>query len=304
MSYVASRPCPVCGSSDIGTVGPILHPRPALVAGVAIELGDSEYWLRECSQCGFQFKDPPISAERLMECYTRARSDNWDTDPDPWQRKFDVLRDLLETHATGRRVLDVGCFNGALLKYLGDQWKKCGVEPSQEAAQLARTRHVQILAPSLGQLDPGIAPFDAVLAIDVVEHVVEPLPFFGRLHDLLAPSGVLLLLTGDNQSPAWRLQGGAYWYCSLPEHMSFYNRRTLDWIGERLGMRPIEYRRVCHKRMPLRRWCVDMTKSVVYVAGRYAHGLGVSPLRRIFVERRGPTIQSARDHLVYMYRKP
>src|SRR4051812_13047714 len=102
--------CPVCELSELETVGPILHPQPAFVAGVELDLGDTEYWLRECRRCGFQFKDPPIPAERLMACYTQAESDNWDTDPDPWQRKFDVLHDVLKKHSTGRRVLEVGCF--------------------------------------------------------------------------------------------------------------------------------------------------------------------------------------------------
>jgi SAM-dependent methyltransferase len=287
----------------VGTVGPILHPQPALVAGVELKLDSPEYWLRECRRCRFEFKDPPIPAEQLMECYARATSDNWELDPDPSQRKFDVLRDTLEKHDVGQRVLDVGCFNGALLKYLGDSRDKFGVEPSEAAASLARQRGVNIVAAQLEALGESVAPFDAILAIDVVEHVVEPMPFFRQMSERLAPGGVLMVLTGDTQSAAWQWQGSAYWYCSLPEHVSFYSRPTLDWIGEQLGMRGIEYQRLCHKRMPLRRWCFDTVKSAAYVAGRWADGFGVPALRRLFVERRGPSIQSARDHMLYLYRK-
>ena len=303
MNQVVKRPCPVCSVSEVSTVGPILHPRPALVAGVALELGGTEYWLRECRRCGFQFKDPPIPAERLMECYARATSDNWETDPDPHQRQFDVLRGLLETHASGRRVLDVGCFNGALLGYLGDGWQRYGVEPSQAAAELARRRHVEVLAPSLEELGRDTEPFDAIIATDVVEHIVEPMPFFQQVRDLLAPGGIVLLLTGDSRALAWRLQGGLYWYCSLPEHVSFYSKGTLDWIGDSLGLRGIEYRRLCHKRLPRRQWYTDMAKSAAYIAGRRVRGFGIPSLRRLFVERRGPSIATAQDHLIYMYRK-
>jgi SAM-dependent methyltransferase len=297
------RSCPVCESSELETVGPILHPQPAMVAGVLLDLGDTEYRLRECRRCGFQFKDPPIAAERLMACYTQAESGNWGVDPDPWQRKFDVLCDVLEKHSTGRRVLEVGCFNGAFLNYLDGEWQKFGVEPSYQAAQLALTRGVEILAGSLDELGPDVGSFDAILAIDVVEHVVEPLPFFRQMSNLLASGGVLLILTGDNESFAWRLQNEAYWYCSLPEHISFYSKSSLDWLGAQLGMRGIECRRLCHKRLPLRRWCSDAIKSAAYVLGKKTRGLGLPALRRLFVERRGPTIQSARDHLLYVYRK-
>ena len=304
MTYSARRPCPVCDSSDIGTLGPIMHPQPTLVAGVELDLGNTVYWLRECRQCGFQFKDPPIDAEKLMSCYMQANSDNWDLDPDPRQRKFDVIKSVLIRHAAGRRILDVGCFNGALLHYLGEEWQKFGVEPSRQAADLARARDVNVLAATLDELDPNTAPFDAVIAIDVAEHIVEPLPFFRQLSKLLAPGGVLLILTGDNEAFAWRLQTNAYWYCSLPEHVSFYNKRSLDRIGERLGITGVEYRRLTHKRMPLRRWCSDTAKCAAYVIGRKAQGFGISRLRRLFVERRGPSIETAKDHLIYLYRKP
>ena len=75
--------CPVCASPEIRTIGEVLHPRPAFVAGVELDLGDTKYWLRTCRRCGFQFKDPLIDQDRLMACYAKATSHNWDTDPDP-----------------------------------------------------------------------------------------------------------------------------------------------------------------------------------------------------------------------------
>jgi SAM-dependent methyltransferase len=277
---------------------------PAHVAGVEIELGDTEYRLRGCRRCGFQFKDPPIDHDRLMACYAAASSDNWETDPDPQLRQFDLLEGIVREHARGPRMLDIGCFNGAMLNYFGRAWQKFGIEPSQDARRLAERRGVHVLGSRLEDVDHEIAPFDVVLAIDVVEHLVEPLPFFDRVRTLLAPQGIFLILTGDTSSLAWRLQGGNYWYSSLPEHVSFYSRRTLDWIGQRLGMTGVEYRRVCHKKLPLWRWISDMLKSALYVSGRAVGGFGIPALRRLFVERRGPTIQAAHDHLIYVYRKP
>src|SRR5262245_43301301 len=104
--------CPVCNSRDLRTIGPILHPCPALVAGIEIDLGDTEYWLRACRKCEFQFKDPTIPEEKLMANYAQANSANWEIDPNPLSRQFDLIRNTLEVSTDGRRVLDVGCFNG------------------------------------------------------------------------------------------------------------------------------------------------------------------------------------------------
>jgi SAM-dependent methyltransferase len=208
----------------------------------------------------------------------------------------------LERHAVGRRVLDVGCSNGAFLQYLGKEWQKFGVEPSRSAADVARQRGVTVLASDISELAASNPTFDAILAIDVVEHLVDPLPFFEAIHRLLAPQGILLILTGDTRSLSWRLQGSAYWYCSLPEHVSFYCRSTLQTIGCALGMQEVECQRLSHKRLPLRDWVVHAMKSAAYIAGRSVRGFGVPALKRWFVDRRGPTVLASKDHLLYVFR--
>lgn len=303
MNLLPPRSCPVCASPDVTIVGPILHPQPTMVAGVALDLGDEPYWLRRCSRCGFEFKDPVIDARKLLACYAAAQSDNWDESPDPEMRQFGLLRDVAARHAAGRRVLDVGCFNGAMLEYFGDNWERFGVEPSREAAELAGRRGVTVLADTLENLDSSARDFDVILAIDVVEHLVEPVPFFCHVSKRLRPGGIFLLLTGNTDSRAWRMQGSMYWYCSLPEHVSFYNRASLRKLGSVSGLECVECIDLCHKRLSTKRWCLDMVKSAGYVAVRAAKGFGIPALRRMFVERRGPSIQAAKDHLICVLRK-
>jgi SAM-dependent methyltransferase len=302
MTTSEARPCPVCGSTDTVVAGPILHGTPTHVAGVVLDLGDTRFVLRRCPRCEFQFKDPPIDSEKLMACYAAAGSANWELDPDPWQRQFDILGELLSAHARGRRVLDVGCFNGALLAYLGDGWQRFGVEPSRAAAELAQERGVDVLATTLDDLPVDTTAFDAVLAIDVVEHLVEPLPFFRQVREQLVDGGILLILTGNTDALAWRLQGSMYWYCNLAEHMSFYNRRSLERIGNEVGFEVADFRAMGHKRLSSAWHLRDLAKSAAYIAGRRVGGLGLAPLQRVFVERRGPTIQSAKDHLACVMR--
>lgn len=303
MTSPSIHACPICDSTNTDIVGPILHPEPALVAGVELMLGSTAYSLWICRECGFQWKDPPIEHEILLACYAAADSDNWQEIPDPHVRQFDLLLNQLKLHAIGRRVLDVGCFNGAMLKYFGDSWDRYGVEPSRSAAELARQRGIQILAATLENIDASIAPFDAILAIDVVEHLVEPLPFFRQVCSRLKSGGVFILLTGNTDALSWRLQKNMYWYCSLPEHLSFYNRSSLDNIGKSVGMDRVECVEVCHKRLPLSRWVRDMIKCGIYLTGRKTHGFGVPQLRCFFTKRRGPSIESANDHLICVFRK-
>jgi SAM-dependent methyltransferase len=303
MNLSGERACPVCGSTSHVAVGPILHPRPTLVAGVPLDLGEQAFTLRRCPTCEFQFKDPPIDPGKLLACYCAASSTNWQESPDPRQRRFDDIREILKRYSRGRRILDVGCFNGAMLQYLGNDWERFGIEPCSAAAQLAQTRGVTILADTLEGISAAQNRFDAILAIDVVEHLVEPIPFFRDVSVRLLPGGVFILLTGNTSALAWRLQGSMYWYCSLPEHVSFYNRRSLERVGSIAGLDYVDSVELTHKRYNPLYWAVGMAKNATYVGGRAVSGLGIPPLRRLFLERRGPSTSTAKDHLVCVFRK-
>lgn len=297
-----SRPCPVCGGPGPADLGPIVHRRPATVAGVPIDLRGQEFRLRGCGACGFQFKDPPIPPDELLRCYRLAAADHWQESPDPRKRRFDTLARLLETHAGGRRVLDVGCFNGAFLAYLGDEWDRYGIEPSEDAARLARQRGVRILAPTLEEINAAPEPFDSVLAIDLVEHLADPMPFFRRLGAMLKPGGVIVVGTGDTQAWSWRLAGSRHWYCGLPEHVSFFSEPTMRCIAEALGLRSVAHVRLSHVRADPYRRLRQLAANLWDAAACRTGGFGVPALRRRLESRGAPGWLTARDHMLHVMR--
>jgi SAM-dependent methyltransferase len=300
MKAEGSRPCPVCGTPGPSDLGRIVHGQPALVAGIPIDLGGREFRLRGCGACGFQYKDPPIPPEDLLRCYRQASVDHWQESPDPRKRRFDTLAELLEKHARGRRILDVGCFNGALLAYLGPGWLRHGIEPSAEAARLAARRGVRIVAPTLEQVPATLEPFDVVLAIDLVEHLVDPMQFFRRLRPLLSPGGVFVVGTGDTSAWSWRLAGSRYWYCGLPEHVSFFNERCLRSIAASIGLRPAAHRRLSHVRADPYRRLRQLAANLLDAAAWRTRGFGIPPLRRRLEARGAPGWLTARDHMLWV----
>src|SRR5438105_1131861 len=103
--------CPLCGQTTTRDRGEILHYAPHKVAGVEIDLSGMSFHLRSCLKCNFNFKDPPIPETKLLDCYARADEANWEINPDPHMRYFEVFKRVAEHYAPGRRVLDIGCFN-------------------------------------------------------------------------------------------------------------------------------------------------------------------------------------------------
>lgn len=141
------------------------------------------------------------------------------------------LRDL--------RLLDVGCGGGLLcepLTRLGGQ--VTGIDPTEEAIKAARL-HAAEVGVSIDYRHAtaeGLATvsekFDAVLAMEVVEHVANPRDFLDTCSSLVKPGGALVLATLNRTPKAFlfAIVGAEYVLRWLP-------RGTHDW---RKFLRPSE----------------------------------------------------------------
>ena len=80
--------------------------------------------------------------------------------------------------------------------------------------------------------------FDAVLLIEVIEHVPDPVDFLSRLRSRLDPDGRIFLTT-----PCGELRNGsrttnAY---DTPEHIQFFTAKSLRLAVKKAGYRDITY---------------------------------------------------------------
>lgn len=295
-------PCPVC-SAPCHRMGPVYHPNPPLVAGVPIDLGQTAFELQRCAACGFIFKNPPIPEDKLRACYAGAQWFHWEDRPDPLRRQFDLYRDLAAAHAPGRRVLDIGCFNGAMLEYFGAEWDRYGVEPSEAAARVAGERGVKVLGATVDAAPPGLV-FDAIISVDVAEHIADPVPFFRSAAERLAPGGALVTVTGDTGTLPWRTAGSLNWYAALPEHVSFFGERTMRTLADMLGLRSVLHRRVSHARTGAGRKLEQLGKNALFLSLNRVRGLGIPALQERFVRHRAPGWWSSRDHMIHIMQRP
>ncbi len=296
-------PCPVCGSAT-ADAGPTVHGPAPRVAGVPVTLGPHAARLRRCPGCDLRFKHPFVPDAVLLECYRRSPADNWEHDPDPRKRRFDEIAAIVAAESPGPRVLDVGCSNGALLAHLahaaapppagGGPWRPSGLEPSADAARVAAERDVAMLGATLEDLPPD-ARFDAVLAIDVLEHLVDPPTFVAAVARHLDPGGVFVALTGDPDAWGWRLQGAAYWYAALPEHQVFLARRTIERLAADHGLELVRRVRTSHARHSASRTVRDAVRGTLFGVARRLGALPRSP---------GPGWLPARDHHLVVLRRP
>lgn len=104
-----------------------------------------------------------------------------------------LVTDLMERLSVHGRILDLGCGTGGVLQHLGVFGRALGLDPAPEAAQYCRRRDVPMVVGSGMELPFADASFDAVLALDVIEHVPDDVALLREARRILRPGGVLVV---------------------------------------------------------------------------------------------------------------
>jgi SAM-dependent methyltransferase len=224
--------CPLCGSrSGVG-----------VYSGAPFE----PYHLVACPGCGLQYLSPRPTVAAMSALY--ASDDYFEggvSGYSAYERQQPALRatfrrllqNLSRSHRTGGTLLEVGCGFGYLLDEARPFFAhRVGTDFSAGAVQAARQHADAVYLGGADAVPPGQA-FDCVIASQVIEHVHQPQQFVSSLLQRLRPGGCLLLATPDAGSPWRRLMGRRWPSFKLPEHLLYFDRRTLARLMLDAGLR-------------------------------------------------------------------
>jgi 2-polyprenyl-6-hydroxyphenyl methylase/3-demethylubiquinone-9 3-methyltransferase len=152
--------------------------------------------------------------------------------------------------ANARLVLDAGCGDGNFTASLAEAgFQMFGVDLSEGGIALAQARYPAISFVRASVYDDFLTafsiatPFDAIVSVEVIEHLYSPRTFIKRAHAALKPGGLLIVTT-----PYWgylknlllaltsRIDRAltALWEGGHIKHWSF---ATLSELGRRYGFK-------------------------------------------------------------------
>jgi len=195
------------------------------------------YDVIDCQACGFRHIDPLFTDEELKkfydgEFYEKERPDYFErmeADKEWWMLRYHYYFEMLEGHAPGRRILDIGSGPGYFLEAgRARGWQAVGFEPSRMAADYARARGLAVVNDFFGA-DKARAegPFDAISLSMVLEHVRDPIGLIEEARSLLVPGGLLLLISPNDFNPLqmtlWKKLGFAPWWVNPKHHLNYFD---------------------------------------------------------------------------------
>lgn len=149
-----------------------------------------------------------------------------------WRGIVAAVRRACHVDAT-TRWLDYGCGTGGLVLHLRRQERVQAIG-YEEGWSVPRLHEQGVPVLDRDQVGEAAGTFDVVTAVEVIEHLPDPIPELRRMADLLRPGGVLFLTTGNSAPHRKNL---LEWPYLIPEiHVSLFEPRTVEAALKRAGL--------------------------------------------------------------------
>ncbi len=217
--------CPVCGDES-----------------TLLEENLPEVNLYYCRNCSHRFSDPGsiVNKEDYSEEYYLEKHKKWFENPN--LELFGYLHDRIKAIGPKASVLDVGCGDGAFLRYLEERspdLKLTGIDYHFNRS----TKGIKYYQGDIFDIDFD-GPFDTVVNLAVIEHVWDVRTFTRRLADLCRKGGSIATMTVNDQSLIYRMSrlvnriglNSSKIRLYEKHHLNHFSKDSLRYLSENEGL--------------------------------------------------------------------
>jgi 2-polyprenyl-3-methyl-5-hydroxy-6-metoxy-1,4-benzoquinol methylase len=221
-------PCPLCGEKECEPVYVRYHETGSFLGRIKIENV-------LCHSCHLMYMNPRPTQEAMFRYYAQmiASSGNTAYSTETDSRYSNIIEERTDFISTVVRrhldidhgnVLDVGCSQGFLLNSLQlPGWQMTGLEPSTEAASIARERGLDVIEGFIEKTTLQSETYDVVLCMATLEHVYDLKSTMENLARSMKTGGLLFIEVPNSLTPLPQI---AEFYSF--EHLSHFTSSTLN----------------------------------------------------------------------------
>lgn len=227
--------CAVCGGSDRDTVFSFNEP----------------YTVVRCRACEMCYLYPRLTESAMLNSYASdlyfkgGEAGYSDTGYSEQERALRstfarLMENLKKRSLTGGSLLEIGCGYGYLLGEAERYFeRRVGTEFSAEGVRLAAGNADAVFHGGIEKISSDVR-FDCVLATHVIEHVYDPLDFIRKLVARTTDKGAVVLAAPDMGGMLRKLFGRRWPSFKMPEHIHYFDSRSLGRLMEDAGLRDIQ----------------------------------------------------------------
>ncbi|VAX38258.1 hypothetical protein MNBD_UNCLBAC01-2035 [hydrothermal vent metagenome] len=199
--------------------------------------------IHQCAGCGLIFNSPRLKDQELAHLYGQNYYFFHRKDVIEFERIIAMYQRtvaLMEDKINQKCVAEIGSAKGyflAVLKELG--WQTQGIEISPEASSFARDKFtLKTYTGTLAQYaqTDDIQKMPLVIAIDLIEHVSDPVAFIQAAGKIVEQDGFLLIDTPNGNARNISVEG-VKWQGFNPFHIFLFSIKNLTQLLESNGFK-------------------------------------------------------------------
>lgn len=208
------------------------------------------YHIYRCRTCNLIFTAGNFSIKEIKEYYgkdyflgsrEKLGYHNYFAEEETFRLNSRERITEIEKLTNGRSLLDVGCAAGFFL----DEARKKGflvegLEISEFMADYAGKRFGLRIRKTPFQAKIFRQKYDVITMWDLVEHLDDPVKILMEANKLLQKEGIIAMSTGDVKSLFARICGCHWHLYTPPQHLSFFDNKTIKWLLEKTGFKIVK----------------------------------------------------------------
>ena len=226
--------CRICESTAMALVKP--SNIGSMLTSQDFAITDSRYGvtgeLHQCKECGFL---QCANLDDVLSYYENLEDPSYETGRKERAIQARKILETVQKFCSAGRLLDIGAGSGILVEQaIKMGFNVDGIEPSRWLQNQAKMVHQ--LPVHLGTFpQPHLSgPYDVITIIDVIEHVPAPVQLLTHAGNVLAPNGIVVVVTPDVNSIMARLLRWRWWHFRIA-HIGYFNQNNLNIAATKAG---------------------------------------------------------------------
>jgi len=198
----------------------------------------------ECPQCGLLSSRPTLTPDEIVRGYEGVVDEEYLAEEGERRELFGWIAERMDhfTHE-GSLLFEIGANVGLFLSVARDRgWEIAGIEPSAWAVTQGHERFgVDLRQGTAEGLDMEAGSIDALVMLDVLEHLNDPMDTLRAIRPFVHERGMLALSTVNVASLHGRLRGER-WPWFIRSHLHYFRPPTLVRMLHDAGFDVVEWK--------------------------------------------------------------